>query len=524
SKTFSPFLLHGVTGSGKTEVYLKAIEEVLAHGGSALMLVPEIGLTPQLLSRVTERFDEHLIAVIHSGIGRGARYDEWRRTRKGDARIIIGARSAVFAPARNLRLIIVDEEHDHSYKQEERLVYNARDLAVVRGEKSGATVILGSATPGIQTYFHTTTGQYAYLPLTKRVEDRPLPRIEIIDMKDQRTARGQVPVISARLQRAIKETLEAGRQTLLFLNRRGFNTFLYCADCGYVFRCLNCSVSMTHHREDGTLRCHYCDYSVKAPSRCATCGGNKVRFYGTGTEKLKEEITTLFPAARVERMDSDSTVRQGSHERILRALDRGEIDILIGTQMITKGHDYPNVTLVGVVSADISLNIPDFRAAERTFQLLTQVSGRGGRGDHPGRVVIQTLNPGHYAVTRAREHDYRGFYDDEIILRKELGYPPFSRIVGFRISGTGRDAVERTARELGEIARECCRNEHDPPRIDVMGPSEAPIAKIKGRYRWHMLLKGKELKPLHGVTRTIMSRTKRDGVEIKVDVDPVSFM
>ncbi|MEA3471288.1 MAG: primosomal protein N', partial [Thermodesulfobacteriota bacterium] len=520
SKRYRSYLLHGVTGSGKTEVYLRAIEKVLDLKGSAIFLVPEIALTPQLISRIKEKFDEDIIAILHSGIGKSSKYDEWRRVQSGDARIIIGARSAIFAPAKNLRLIIVDEEHDASYKQDERLTYNARDLAMVKARLSSATVILGSATPGLQTYFNIREKDIKYLSLTKRVVDRPLPEIEIIDMKGEREERGNLSVLSRRLKGAICDTLESKKQALLFLNRRGFNTFLFCADCGHIFKCLNCSVSMTHHASEGMLRCHYCDYAVKAPPICPSCGGSKIRSHGVGTEKLQEEIETLFPQARVERMDSDSMSKRGAYERILRELDRGTIDILVGTQMIAKGHDFPNVTLVGVVSADTSLNIPDFGASERTFQIITQVSGRGGRGDFPGRVIIQTLNPEQYAITYARDHNYLGFYNEEILTRRELSYPPFSRMVKFRISSTKEDSVKECAELLGDIARKITQNHN----IDVMGPAEAPIAKIKGRYRWHMLLRGKDVKRLHALSGKILERLGKSGADIRLDVDPLNFM
>ncbi|MBA7565912.1 Primosomal protein N' [subsurface metagenome] len=434
SRRYFPCLLHGVTGSGKTEVYLKAIEKTVALGGGAIYLVPEITLTPQLMSRIQNRFDRDMVAILHSGIGRSAKYDEWRRIQRGEARLVVGARSAIFAPVRDLRLIIVDEEHDSSYKQEDHLPYNARDLAIVRAKQRAATVILGSATPAVQTYFNTQNRDFRLLELTQRVAGRELPRVDIIDMKKE--GGNKPPLFSRPLIDAVRETLDAGNQTLLFLNRRGFHTFLYCLDCGYIFKCLNCSVSMTHHMHDGSLRCHYCDFRVKAPPVCPTCGGSRIHSYGMGTERVEEEITSLFPGARVGRMDSDSTSRRGSYERILTSLDRGEIDILVGTQMITKGHDFPSVTLVGVVSADTSLNIPDFRAAEKTFQILTQVSGRGGRGDSPGRVIVQTVNPDNGAIRLARDHNYINFYHDEIAMRRELGYPPFSRMVNLVISST----------------------------------------------------------------------------------------
>ncbi len=524
SRTYRPYLLHGVTGSGKTEVYLRAIEYTLEQGGNAIFLVPEIALTPQMLSRITERFDEGLIAVLHSGIGRQVRYDEWRRIKQGDARIIVGARSAIFAPVPDLRLIIVDEEHDPSYKQDERLPYNARDLAVVRAHLSSATVILGSATPAVQTYHNTGKKNFAYLQLTRRVEDRPMPSIDIVDMKKEREEGGNGSVFSRTLHDAIGDTLAMGKQTLLFLNRRGFTTFLFCNDCGYVFRCRNCAVSMTHHLDDGTLRCHYCDYTLKAPPLCPSCGGTKIRSYGVGTEKLTEETASRFPGARIARMDSDTTAQRGAFEKILHDLDSGAIDILIGTQMITKGHDFPNVTLVGVISADTGLSIPDFRSAEKTFQILTQVSGRGGRGDTPGRVIIQTFNPDHYALRHARHHDYSGFYEEERAIRQELGYPPFGRLVCFRISGTNERRVEECARELGTLARACAGDGKNQCRIDILGPAEAPIAKIKGRYRRQMLLKADDIKTLHRVTRMIMTRCTRRGPAVKVDVDPMNFM
>jgi primosomal protein N' (replication factor Y) len=524
SNRYSPFLLHGVTGSGKTEIYFRAIEEILKSNGSVIFLVPEIALTPQLLSRVKERFDNREIAIIHSGISQSEKYDEWRRIQRGDARIVIGVRSAIFAPARNLRLIIVDEEHDTSYKQDERMTYNARNLAVVKAKLNSATVVMGSATPGIQTHYNIHKKDFRYLSLTKRVDNKPLPQVEIIDMKEERNSKGSVPVLSRSLRNAIHDTVQTGKQTLLFLNRRGFTTFLYCLDCGYIFRCLNCSVSMTHHIKDNTLRCHYCNFSIKAPPICPACGGSRINSYGMGTEKVEEEIKALFPEARVKRMDSDTTQKKGSYAKILKSLDKREIDILIGTQMITKGHDYPNVTLVGVLSADTSINIPDFRAAEKTFQLITQVSGRGGRGDTPGRVIVQTFNPEHYAIKRAREHDFPGFYSDEIPIRRELGYPPFSRMVNFRISSLKRDKTIKCAKELEFIARDLSRNKGSEKKIRVIGPAEAPIAKIKGRYRWHMLLMGENIKILHKLTRDILSKAKKTESTIKVDVDPINFM
>ena len=523
SERFSPSLLHGVTGSGKTEVYLRAVDEVLRNGGGAIYLVPEIALTAQLLSRVQSRFPEREIAVIHSGIARSARYDQWKRIRSGGINLVVGARSALFAPVRNLRLIVVDEEHDPSYKQDDRLRYNARDLALVRGKAAGALVILGSATPGIQTFFRAKGGAYRLLRLPFRVDDRPLPLVEVVDMKTERDEHGRTPLLSHPLIAALGETLAQRKQTLLFLNRRGFHTFLFCPDCGHVFTCPSCDLSLTHHAAMGVLKCHHCDFTSKPPTICPACRGSHVRSQGAGTERVEEEVRKFFPEARIARMDSDTTSRKGETERILRGLDRREIDILVGTQMITKGHDFPEITLVGVLAADASMNIPDFRAAERTFQLLTQVSGRGGRGDQPGRVVIQTFNPNHYAIRRAQQHDYAGFYEDELPLRRELGYPPFSRLIGLHFSSLKKEEGKKAVAEIGKRAREMAGTIAGG-KADVIGPAESPLARLRGRYRWQMLLRGKESRPLHLLAEKLMEGAERNGLEIRVDVDPVHFM
>jgi primosomal protein N' (replication factor Y) len=524
SGVFSPCLLHGVTGSGKTEVYIRAITETLRQGGRAIYLVPEIALTPQLTSRLVSRFPAEQIAVLHSGIGPAVRYDQWRKIKRGEAKIVVGARSAVFAPVDNLRLIVIDEEHDSSYKQDERMPYNARDLAVMRAKQQGATVVLGSATPGLQSFYNTREKEFVYLALTKRVEEREFPRVEIVDMKNERDPDGRIRPLSRLLVEQIGHTLETKKQSLLFLNRRGFNTYHYCGECAHVFRCLNCAVSLTHHLSEGALRCHYCDFSIKAPPVCPECGGGRILSYGLGTEKLAAEIEILFPQARIARMDSDTTSARGSHERILRALGQGEIDILVGTQMITKGHDFPDVTLVGVISADTTLNMPDFRAAERTFQLLTQVSGRSGRGETPGTVVIQTLNPGHYAIQRTREHDFAGFYEDEIALRRDLAYPPFSRMISLLVSGTGKEQVEKGAARFGQRAGRIAAGADFKGKLTVIGPMEAPLAKVRGRYRWQLLVRGKQVRALHAFVRQVVEGADIPGCEIRVDVDPMNFM
>ncbi len=520
---FSPCLLHGVTGSGKTEIYLQAVAEILRGEGGAIYLVPEIALTAQLRSRICGRFPEREIAVLHSGISRSARYDQWKRIRRGEVRVVVGARSALFAPVENLRLIIVDEEHDPSYKQDDRLRYNARDLALVRGRFSKATVLLGSATPASQGAFHAAAGRCRGLTPPARIDDRPLPLVEVVDLRTERNEKGMTPLLSRTLIEAIRKTLDSGKQTLLFLNRRGFHTYLFCPDCGHAFSCPNCDIALTHHAAEGVLKCHHCDFTVKAAAFCPACRGNRVRSYGAGTERVEEEAGKLFPGARITRMDSDTTSRKGDSERILRGLDRMDIDILIGTQMITKGHDFPEITLVGVIAADASLNIPDFRAAERTFQILTQVSGRGGRGDQPGRVVIQTFNPGHYAIRRAQEHDYAGFYADELPLRRQFCYPPFSRLIGLHFSSLKREEGKKAVAKIGARARELARTLAGG-KADVIGPAESPLARIRGRYRWQLLLRGKQSGLLHLLTQRLLEGAGHDGLDIQVDVDPVNFM
>lgn len=519
---FSPILLHGVTGSGKTEIYLKAIEKVLGNGGSAIYLVPEIALTPQLISRIAGRFDESKIAVLHSGIAESIRFDQWRQIKRGLINLVIGTRSALFAPISNLKLIIVDEEHDMSYKQDERLCYNARDMAIVKAKISDAVVITGSATPSVHTYFNARTKKYRHLEMPQRVDDKPMPIVEIVDMKLQQEKAGKVPILSDTLVEEIKATLDRKEQVLLFLNKRGFDTFLVCADCGYHLGCPNCAVSLKHHAAEGVVKCHYCDYTIKSLPICPSCKNSRILSYGTGTQKLEKEVQKLFPEARVQRMDSDTTSRKGSQGKILQALEKREIDILIGTQMITKGHDFPFITLVGVISADTSLNMPDFRAAEKTFQLITQVAGRGGRGEAPGNVIIQTFNPQHYALKHAQNHDYKAFYEEEIEFRKALSYPPFGRIINLRLSSVKKDTLTEEAHRLGKIAKKL--SAHYGNTAEIIGPAESPLAKIRGRFRWQMLIKGKDINALHQIAHEIINRDKNSKVKITLDVDPENFM
>ena len=520
SKQFSPFLIHGVTASGKTEIYLRAIEEVLTQGKEAIVLVPEISLTPQLLSRFKDRFGENL-ALLHSGLGKGERYDQWRRIWKGDVKIAVGARSAIFAPFKNVGIIIVDEEHDPSYKQEEKLRYHARDLAVVRAKQGGATLLLGSATPSLESFYNAENGKFHLLSLPERIEGKPLPRVEVVDMKKEGG------LLSEKVRMALQKNIEEKKQSLLFLNRRGFAHFILCPDCGLTFKCPNCSVTLTYHFRDRSLQCHYCDYRIPAPGDCPQCEGHRLRGMGIGTERLEQEIGTLFPGAQVGRMDRDTTTRRRSHQQILKRLENGKIDILVGTQMIVKGHDFPNVTFVGVISADTSLHFPDFRSSERTFQLLTQVAGRAGRGEAFGEVVIQTFNPDHYSILKAKDHDFIGFYQEEVEFRRALEYPPFSRLINFRLVGNSERKTKAIAEEMGRIGQSLLEKGYRKG-MEILGPSTAPFAKMRGKFRWQMLAKGKSVLLLHQFAKELAIRledgTKGKGVNLDIDVDPVFIL
>ncbi len=513
---FTPFLLYGVTGSGKTEVYLQAISHALNLGKNALVLVPEIALTPQLTGRFQARFGGG-IAILHSALSDGERYDEWRRIRRGLARIVIGARSAIFAPLKNIGIIIVDEEHEASFKQSDGLRYNARDLALVRGRMEQAAVVLGSATPSVTSIHATGEGRLTLIELPERVENRPMPLVELVGMK------GHKETISATLATSLAQTYDQGRQAIVFLNRRGFATFLVCADCGKPLTCPNCTVTLTYHRQRGQSLCHYCDYAVPAPGTCPSCGGATLSELGAGTEKLEQELKELLPAARILRMDSDTTSGKGSHERLLTRMNDGSADILVGTQMIAKGHDFPEVTLVGVVNAEASLGMPDFRAAERTFQLLSQVIGRAGRGDTPGRVVVQALDTEHYAIRAAAEHDATGFYRQELEFRREAGYPPFAFLAAFAISGLSEQTVSEqadvTARLLAHLKSEL------KVRVEILGPAPSPIYRLRNRFRRQILLKAVNRSNLHRLLTAWRQRaTVASTVRISVDIDPVDMM
>ncbi len=520
SNRFSPFLIYGVTGSGKTEIYLRAIEEVIHQGREAIVLVPEISLTPQLLSRFKDRFGENL-SLLHSGLGKGERYDQWRKIWRGEVKIAVGARSAIFAPFKNVGIIVVDEEHDPSYKQEEKLRYHARDLAVVRAKQTEATLLLGSATPSLESFHNAERGKFYLLRLPERIENKPLPLVEIVDMRNEKS------LLSERIRAGLQKNIEDKRQSLLFLNRRGFAHFILCPDCGFTVKCPNCSVTLTYHLRDRSLQCHYCDYRIKAPGDCPQCEGHRLQAMGTGTERLEQEIRFLFPKAHVSRMDRDTTRQRRSHQQILEGLESGGTDILVGTQMIVKGHDFPNVTFVGVVSADTSLHFPDFRSSERTFQLLTQVAGRAGRGKVSGSVVIQTFSPDHYSIQRAKDHDFIGFYQEESQFRRALDYPPFSRLINFRLVGNSEKKTTAVSKKMGDMGQSLLRKGYGKG-LEILGPSAAPFAKMRGKFRWQMLVKGESPKLLHQFARELAFRlegeTKGKGVNLDIDVDPVFIL
>ncbi|MDT8317432.1 MAG: primosomal protein N' [bacterium] len=517
---YAPFLLEGKTGSGKTEVYLRTIEKT---GGNAIVLIPEISLTPQLTSRFRERFGER-VAVLHSGLSPGERFDQWRKINEGICDIVVGARSAIFAPLKGLKAIIVDEEHEPSYKQEDGIRYNARDVALVRGKIEGAIVILGSATPSLESMRNRAEGKLGSLILPERVGNILLPEIDIVDMRKYK----KKDWISPKLKEMIAETLEKGEQALIFLNRRGYTPFVICPDCGQDFRCPNCSVSLTWHQSKGELTCHYCDYTIDAMPVCPNCSSLKVKGVGIGTERLEAELLEMFEGVKIARMDRDTVKGRGEIEKLLHSFGKGDQDILIGTQMVAKGHHFPGVTLVGVVLADLSLNVPDFRAAERTFQLLTQVAGRAGRSGKRGKVAIQTFNPDHYSILHGGEKDGEVFYAKEMEMREALSFPPFARLVNFRISGRDEMRVTKGASMLKNSALRILKN-MGSSGIDILGPAPAPLARLKGMTRWHMLARSKETAPLHRFSQELMAAIKNggsnlNGLTIIPDFDPYNMM
>lgn len=517
------FVLHGITGSGKTEVYLRAIEQVRAAGRQAVYLVPEISLTPQLLGRVRARFGGGA-AVLHSGLTAAERTAQWRRVRDGEVFLCIGARSAVFSPFSIPGLFIVDEEHDTAYKQEEGIRYQARDLALLRGRMEDAVILLGSATPSAEAIHLTRTGEATLLSLPERIGSRALPEISVVDLRSQAGRRGADRYFSPELEAAVEETLSRGEKAMLFLNRRGYAPALSCLDCGTTVQCRNCQVSMTFHRQDGVLLCHYCNARTAPPEACPGCGGHKVAQVGIGTERLVAWAGKRWPEARVARLDSDLGRKKGLYGEVLSRMARGEVDILVGTQVITKGHDFPEVTFVGVLLADLSLSFPDFRSAERTFQILTQVAGRAGRGIRPGRVILQTLSPEHPCIIKASGHDFSGFMETELAERKALGYPPYGRMLLLRLWGGRQEKVRQAAEDVaGEMAAPV-----EKQGIRLLGPAPSPIPFVKRMYRYQILLKMPPRFPVGDffpeLLRPLRDLAKQSGVRMEADVDPYNLM
>jgi primosomal protein N' (replication factor Y) len=551
----STFLLHGVTGSGKTEIYLQAIAHALEQGKGAIVLVPEISLTPQTVERFKARFSsgklQTLVAVLHSHLSGGERHDEWHKIRQGRARIVIGARSAIFAPVEPLGLIIVDEEHEHTYKQEEAPRYHARDVAVMRGQMENAVVVLGSATPSLESFFNCQKGKFNLLELPQRVDDQKMPRVRVVDMREwprRLVAQGDggvattkgPPVFSPQLKEAITQRLERKEQTILFLNRRGYSTSLQCPKCGYVAECPNCSISLTYHRPEQKLSCHICGHSERVPGVCPNgkCKNPAIRFAGTGTQRVEEILGKLFPHARIRRMDADVMKRKEDYRKVLGEFRHGKIDILIGTQMIAKGLHFPNVTLVGIIFADMALHHPDFRAGERTFQLLTQVAGRAGRGDIEGEVFVQAFTPFHPAIQFARRHDFNGFYEQELEFRKQLNYPPFSRVAMLTLKGRNEDKVKFSAEHLKRVLESKVQSPKSKVNageatldggqgtldLSISGPAPAPLARAENLYRYQLMLRTRTMSRLSQALAQVTAKIMLpDDVALAVDIDPVDM-
>ena len=521
------FLLHGVTGSGKTEVYLQAIARALELGKGAIVLVPEISLTPQTVERFKARFTsgrlQTLVAVLHSHLSAGERHDEWHKIRQGRARIVIGARSAIFSPVEPLGLIIVDEEHEHTYKQEEAPRYHARDVAIVRGQMEGATVVLGSATPSMESFYNCSRDKYKLLQLLERADDKKMPVVRIVDMRQTLRPGSPIPIFSPQLKEAIAQRLERSEQVILFLNRRGYSTALQCPLCGYVAGCPNCSLSLTYHRQDQKLCCHVCAHTEPVPAVCPNpkCRNPQIRYSGLGTQKVEATLAKLFPHARIKRMDSDALQRKNDFRRILGDFRAGKIDVLVGTQMIAKGLHFPNVTLVGIIYADLALHQPDFRAGERTFQLLTQVAGRAGRGEVEGEVFVQAFTPFHPAIQYARRHDFTGFYEQELEFRQQLKYPPYSRIALLTLKGRNEDKVQFSANHLQRELEKATRDIKD---LILAGPAPAPLLRAETYYRYQIMLRAQRMSALsRRLAQVTQSLALPEDVSLSVDIDPVNL-
>lgn len=521
---YQTVLLRGVTGSGKTEVYIRAMAEALDLGRRAIVLVPEIALTSQAVGRFRAHFGKR-VTVLHSRLSLGERYDAWRKIREGEHDIVVGARSAVFAPVKGLGLMVVDEEHETTYKQYDVVPrYHARDVAIMRAKFCGAVAVLGTATPGLESCQNARKGKFVLCELPYRIEDLSLPKVQVVDMRQERKANNW-GIFSRLLKQKIEEKLSKGEQIILLQNRRGFSPFVQCRDCGFVLRCPSCNVTLTYHTDGFSMCCHYCNHREKAPSLCPKCHGHEIRFRGVGTQRVEEELGDLFPGVRVFRMDADATTRKGSHQRILEGFQRGEVDVLLGTQMVAKGLDFSRVTLVGVVSADVGLNLPDFRASERTFQLLTQVAGRAGRGRLGGEVIIQTYSPDNYGIRCAQNHDFLAFFTREVEERKELRYPPFSRLLNILFRGKDEAEVELAAQRFAEKLRQSRKVD---AFLQILGPAPAPLTRIRGEYRWQIIIKGEKANQMQRLVRACLESLRIDRasrrVKINLDMDPVEML
>ena len=519
---YERFLIYGVTGSGKTEIYLQLIGKAMKQNKTSIVLVPEISLTPQMIDRFISRFGKDEIAVLHSKLSLGERYDEWNRIKEGKAKIVIGARSAIFAPLNNIGIIIIDEEHDSSYKSESVPKYDAKEIAKKIAKENNCPLVLGSATPDLTTYYKAQQGEITLLALTKRANNSKLPSVDVVDLKME-LANGNRSMLSYKLHDAIQKNLEEKRQTILFLNRRGYSTFIMCRECGYTVKCKNCDISLTYHRFENKLKCHYCGYEEDVVTVCPECHSTKIRYFGTGTQKLEQEINKVFPQATTIRMDVDTVSKKNSHEEILNKFRNENIDILIGTQMVVKGHHFPNVTLVGVIAADSSLNIDDYRANERTFQILTQVAGRAGREQLEGNVIIQTYNPENFAIQCAKEQNYDKFYNTEIALREQLKYPPFSDIILIGFSSLNENEVKQIAEKTYQYFRKMFNTEE----FNVLKPMPSPIDKIQNRFRWRIIIKGIMTENANGILNEYLQKFYNctyKNTKVTIEINPNNMM
>lgn len=523
------FLLHGITGSGKTEIYLQLVEEMLNESKDTIILVPEISLTPQTIDRFVGRFGDE-VAVFHSKLSQGEKFDEWRRIKEGKVKIVVGARSAIFAPFNNLGLIVIDEEHENTYKSSQNPKYDSIEVALKRTKLENAVLVMGTATPSIENYYNSLNGKFRLLEIKERATKMDLPEVTLVDMREELN-NGNKSIFSYKLLEELKRNLDNKKQSILFLNRRGFSTFISCRACGYVAKCENCDISMTYHRNINKLRCHYCGITVNPPNVCPVCNSKYIKYFGIGTEKVEEMTKELFPEANIVRMDSDTTSKKGDFEDILEQMKQGKIDILIGTQMISKGLDFPNVTLVGIIAADTTLNLPDYRSPEKAFQLITQVAGRSGRGDMAGSVILQTYNPEHYSIMFAKEQDYYNFFNTEISLRKEFMYPPFINLINILVYGENNSIVHEKIQKIYDIIKEQMIIHHNGDLQNyLIGPNPAPIERIKNNYRWNILVKAlddeiEELKNL--INRVCILdeyNLKDDGIKISIDINPNTIL